>query len=111
MVSRLQEQEAEVAQIQEMWYLEVLVFSYVDLSFWWDTFLLFFLFWILVIVVFLLYFVYPLSFWDKMGEYFLDFRMGMYFQTDQIFFVPGWPKGEFVSILCWLHSGWQKHFM
>jgi hypothetical protein len=33
MVSQLQEQEAEVAQIQEMLYLEVLVFSYVDLSF------------------------------------------------------------------------------
>jgi hypothetical protein len=33
MVSRLQEQEAKVAQIREMRYLEVLVFSYVNLSF------------------------------------------------------------------------------
>jgi hypothetical protein len=26
-------------------------------------------------------------------------------------FDPEWPKGEFVSILCWLHSELQKHFM
>jgi hypothetical protein len=52
MVSPLQEQEAELAQIQEMWYLEVLIFSYVNLSFWLDILLLFLLFWILVIMVF-----------------------------------------------------------
>jgi hypothetical protein len=55
---------------------------------------------------FVLYFVYPLSFYDKNGEYFfVVFGPGMYFQTSQVFFVPGWPKGEFVSILCWQHSG------
>jgi len=29
----------------------------------------------------------------------------MYFQTGQVVFVPKWPKGEFVSILYWQHSG------
>jgi hypothetical protein len=29
----------------------------------------------------------------------------MYFQTGQVFFIPEWLKGEFVSILCWQHSG------
>jgi hypothetical protein len=28
----------------------------------------------------------------------------MYFQTNQVFFVPEWPNGEFVSILYWQHS-------
>jgi len=32
----------------------------------------------------------------------------MYFQTGQVFFVIEWPNGEFVSILCWQHSGWQN---
>jgi len=33
------------------------------------------------------------------------FGSGMYFQTGQVFFVSEWPKREFVSILCWQHSG------
>jgi peptidoglycan/LPS O-acetylase OafA/YrhL len=94
MVSRLQEQEAEVTQIQETWYLEVLIFFYVDLSFWWDTLLLFLLFWILVIVGFLLYSVYPLSFWDKKNGSIFWFGLGMYFQTGQVFFCPRMAKEE-----------------
>jgi hypothetical protein len=39
------------------------------------------------------------------GGVFFVFGPGMYFQTGQMFFVPEWPKGEFVSILCWQHSG------
>jgi hypothetical protein len=35
----------------------------------------------------------------------LCFGPGMYFETSQVFFVPEWPKGEFVSILYWQHSG------
>jgi len=35
----------------------------------------------------------------------LLFGPGIYFQTGQVFFVPKWLKGEFVSILRWLHSG------
>jgi hypothetical protein len=35
----------------------------------------------------------------------LVFGPGMYFQTGQVFFVPEWPKWEFVSILYWQHSG------
>jgi hypothetical protein len=42
-------------------------------------------------------------FGTKSGSIFF-FGPGMYFQTGQVFFVPEWPKGEFVSILCWLHS-------
>jgi hypothetical protein len=56
-------------------------------------------------MAFLLYSVYPLSFCDKKGEYFFCFGPVMYFQIGQVFFVPEWPKGEFVNILCWLHSG------
>jgi hypothetical protein len=41
----------------------------------------------------------------KMGSIFVVFGPGMYFQTGQVFFVPEWPKMEFVSILCWQHSG------
>jgi hypothetical protein len=37
--------------------------------------------------------------------FFFFFGPEMYFQTGQVFFVPEWPKGEFVSILCWLNSG------
>jgi len=110
MVSRPQEQEAEVAQIQEMWYLEVLVFSYVNLSFWWDTLLLFLLFWILVIVVFS-YTLFILCHFETKMESIFCFEPGMYFQTGQVFFIPEWPNGEFVSILFWQHSSWQKHFM
>jgi hypothetical protein len=33
------------------------------------------------------------------------FWTGNVFPTGQVFFVPEWPKGEFVSILCLLHSG------
>jgi hypothetical protein len=40
----------------------------------------------------------------KRGSIFC-FGSGMYFQTGQVFFVPEWPKEEFVSILCWQHSG------
>jgi hypothetical protein len=29
----------------------------------------------------------------------LVFGPGMYFQTGQVFFIPEWPNGEFVSIL------------
>jgi hypothetical protein len=47
----------------------------------------------------------------KRGEYMLVFGPGMYFQTGQVFLVPEWPKGEFVSILYWQHSGLQKYFM
>jgi hypothetical protein len=40
-----------------------------------------------------------------MGSIFC-FGPGMYFETGQVFFfVPEWPKGEFVSILYWQHSG------
>jgi hypothetical protein len=57
-------------------------------------------------MVFLLYSIYPLSFCDKKGGvFFVVFGPGMYFQTGQVFFVPEWPKREFVSILCWQHSG------
>jgi hypothetical protein len=38
------------------------------------------------------------------GVFFI-FGLGMYFQTGQVIFVPEWPKGEFVSILYWQHSG------
>jgi hypothetical protein len=41
----------------------------------------------------------------KRGSIFFVFGPRMYFQTGQVFFVPEFPKGEFVSILCWLHSG------
>jgi hypothetical protein len=40
----------------------------------------------------------------KMGSIFC-FGLGMYFQTGQVFFVPEWSNGEFVSILYWQHSG------
>jgi hypothetical protein len=40
----------------------------------------------------------------KMGSIFC-FGPRMYFQTSQVFFVPEWPKEEFVSILYWQHSG------
>jgi hypothetical protein len=36
------------------------------------------------------------------------FGPGIYFQTDQVIFVPEWPKGEFVSILA---SFWTKSFV
>jgi hypothetical protein len=38
-------------------------------------------------MVFLKYSIYPLSLCDKKGEYFFDFRPGMYFQTGQVFFL------------------------
>jgi hypothetical protein len=38
------------------------------------------------------------------------FGPGMYFQTDQVIFVPEWPKGEFVSILA-LFCVWTKSLM
>jgi hypothetical protein len=38
------------------------------------------------------------------------FGPGMYFQTDQVIFVPEWPKGEFVSILA-LFYVWRKSLM
>jgi hypothetical protein len=41
---------------------------------------------------------------QKEGVFFV-FGPGMYFQTGQVFFVPEWPNGEFVSILYWQHSG------
>jgi hypothetical protein len=41
---------------------------------------------------------YPLSLCDKTGRNF-QFGPGMYFQTGQVFFVPEWPKGEFVSFI------------
>jgi hypothetical protein len=42
----------------------------------------------------------------KSGSMFLFFfGLGIYFQTGQVFFVSEWPNGEFVSILCWRHSG------
>jgi hypothetical protein len=40
----------------------------------------------------------------KRGSIFC-FGSGMFFQTGQVFFVQEWPKEEFVSILCWQHSG------
>jgi hypothetical protein len=40
----------------------------------------------------------------KRGSIFC-FGPGMYFQTGQVFFVPEWPKGEFVSILYWQYFG------
>jgi hypothetical protein len=92
MVSRLQEQEPEVAQIQEMWYLEVLVFPYVDFSFWWDTLLLFLLFWILVIVFFSYTLFTLCPFETKRGSIFC-FGPGMYFQTGQVFFFLRMAKG------------------
>jgi hypothetical protein len=39
------------------------------------------------------------------GGVFFIFVPGVYFQTGQVIFVPQWPKGEFVSILYWQHSG------
>jgi hypothetical protein len=66
---------------------------------------------IFIPMVFLLYYVYPSSFWDKKRGVFFVLGPRMYFQTGQVFFVPEWPKGEFVSILYWQHSGWQKYFM
>jgi hypothetical protein len=45
-----------------------------------------------------------LSFCGK-NESIFCFGLRMYFQTGQVFFVPDWPNGEFVSILCLLHSG------
>jgi hypothetical protein len=47
---------------------------------------------------------------QKRGVFFI-FGPGIYFQTGQVIFVSEWPKREFVSILYWQHSGWQKHFM
>jgi hypothetical protein len=41
----------------------------------------------------------------KMGVFFFIFGLGIYFQTGQVFFVPEWPNGEFVSISYWQHSG------
>jgi hypothetical protein len=35
---------------------------------------------------------------QKWGVFFI-FGPGMYFQTDQVIFIPEWPNGEFVSIL------------
>jgi hypothetical protein len=43
------------------------------------------------------YSVYPLSFWDKNGEYY--FWIGFVFLTSQVIFVPEWPKREFVSFI------------
>jgi len=79
-------------------------FSLVDLSFWWNPLLLFLLFWILVIVVFSYTLFTLCPFETEMGSIFC-FGPRMYFQTGQVFFVPEWPKGEFVSILYWQHSG------
>jgi len=44
--------------------------------------------------------VYPLSLCDKMGEYLVLFgiKTGNVFPNWLIFFIPEWPKGEFVSI-------------
>jgi hypothetical protein len=53
---------------------------------------------------FLLYSIYPF-YETKMESFFFCFGPGMYFQTSQMFFVPEWSKGKFVSILYWLHSG------
>jgi hypothetical protein len=39
------------------------------------------------------------------GGVFFIFGPGMFFQTGQVIFVPEWPKGKFVSILYWQHSG------
>jgi hypothetical protein len=74
-------------KFRKMWYLEVFVSSYVDLSFCWDTLLLFLLFWILVIVVFFILCLPFVLLWQKGGVFFV-FGPGMYFQTDQVFFVP-----------------------
>jgi hypothetical protein len=41
---------------------------------------------------------------QKGGVFFVH-GPGMYFQIGQVFFVPEWPKREFVSILYWQHSG------
>jgi hypothetical protein len=60
---------------------------------------------------FLLYFVYPLSFRDKNGEYILFCTGNVFPNRSSFFFVPEWPKEEFVNILYWQHSGCQKHFM
>jgi hypothetical protein len=46
----------------------------------------------------------------KRGSIFL-FWTGNVFLNRLSVFVPEWPNGEFVSILCWQHYGWQKHFM
>jgi hypothetical protein len=35
---------------------------------------------------------YPLSLFDKNGEVIFIFGLVMYFQTDQVIFVPEWPK-------------------
>jgi hypothetical protein len=51
------------------------------------------------------YSVYPLSLWDKKGEYFFIFGPGMYFQTGQVFLIPEWANEEFVSILYGQHFG------
>jgi hypothetical protein len=36
------------------------------------------------------------------------FWTGIVFPNRSSVFVPEWPKGEFVSILYWLHSGQTK---
>jgi hypothetical protein len=54
---------------------------------------------------FLLYYVYPLSFWDKEGEYFFVLDRECISKPVKCFFVLEWPKWEFVSILYWQHSG------
>jgi len=84
--------EAEVAQIQEMWYLEVLVF----LLCWFELLMRHFT--IILVVLnfsncgFLFYSVYPLSFWDKKGEYFLFWTANV-FPNRLSFFCPKMVKG------------------
>jgi len=36
--------------------------------------------------------------------YFLFWTGNVFSNWSSVFFMPEWPKGEFVSILCWLHS-------
>jgi hypothetical protein len=49
--------------------------------------------------------------WQK-GGVFLCFWTGNVFPNrSSVVFVLEWPKRKFVSILCWLHFGWQKNFM
>lgn len=60
---------------------------------------------------FLLYYIYPLSFWDKKGGVFFVFRPGMYFQTGQVFL----SQNDQMGCLLVFYIGYildnQKHFM
>jgi hypothetical protein len=60
---------------------------------------------------FLKYSIYPLSLCDKKGEYFLVFRLGMYFKTSQVFLSWNGQRGSLLVFYIGYIMDNKKHFM